>query len=422
MRVSFVGIGQVFSLSLIIFVLFKTMKINLPSLRITGSTITANESVTYATCTSEPGACPYCLGSSIYHHGTKQLIYCDIPVNSKRSLLSVETNRYRCRSTSCRKTFNQKSADISETYRATSRLIEYIEDQSMFRANTDIANQIGITEGTVRSIIIAYLARLERLYCFETPVILGVGQYCLDKKVLTALTNNQEGTLVDIVRGSSEKDVLAALYRLIDRRAIDWVVIPLSSHCRKAVEAAIPGAKVTINRQAIADQTQQIIKAGRIAMKVVLPKKEWIDLLLCDNESALNAAMSGRPAKLLDLHPLLLARVELMAIFNQQSSRAQAMMDFARWDRSLSAEVRDCFSDLIALLDECHDAVFNFFDSPSMIDNADATARYLQLVLDNGCAYSTDILRARGLYINAKYKTGLNNSAIMNFGVDLFAE
>jgi transposase len=104
----------------------------------------------------------------------KTHLYMDTPIHGPRVGVLLERKRFKCRG--CSKTFSQDCSDINDNHRATNRLVEYVENNALDRTFTSVADEIGVTEGTVRKIVGSYIGKLEEKYQFESPEILGIDE------------------------------------------------------------------------------------------------------------------------------------------------------------------------------------------------------------------------------------------------------
>jgi hypothetical protein len=69
-----------------------------------------------------------------------------------------------------------------------------VENNALDRTFTSVADEIGVTEGTVRKIVGSYIGKLEKKYQFESPEILGIDEVHLKRKMRLVFTNIGENT------------------------------------------------------------------------------------------------------------------------------------------------------------------------------------------------------------------------------------
>jgi len=102
--------------------------------------------------------CKHCNSSSIRKKGKRNQFYFDTPMRGKRVGLHVEVQGYLC--SHCNKFSQAYLPFMSETHRMTDRLVEYIKNNSLQRPFTHLANEIGVSEGTIRKMFKSHVASL----------------------------------------------------------------------------------------------------------------------------------------------------------------------------------------------------------------------------------------------------------------------
>jgi transposase len=94
--------------------------------------------------------CSKCNNKELQLFGKRKLKFIDIPIQDKCVKLNIEIQRYRCKN--CKKIIQSELPFMSDTYRMTERLVLYIIKESILRPFTHLAEEIGVTEGTIRKI------------------------------------------------------------------------------------------------------------------------------------------------------------------------------------------------------------------------------------------------------------------------------
>ena len=98
----------------------------------------------------KPTSCKFCNLKSIRKYRKRNQFYFDIPSRGKRVGLRIEVQSYLCKK--CNRSFIEKLPKINFQRRMTNRLLKYIEEKSLQRPFTHLAEEIGCTEGTIRNI------------------------------------------------------------------------------------------------------------------------------------------------------------------------------------------------------------------------------------------------------------------------------
>ncbi|MFD0867530.1 transposase family protein [Paenibacillus residui] len=100
---------------------------------------------------SPPLSCPHCgRRTKLYKHGSRIQIILDLPIRLKRVGLQLNRKRYKCRE--CGSTFWERLSSVEEKRSMTKRLLKSIEEQSLFKPFTEVAESVGVDEKTVRNI------------------------------------------------------------------------------------------------------------------------------------------------------------------------------------------------------------------------------------------------------------------------------
>lgn len=106
----------------------------------------------------EIGDCPNCGSTNVVGHGAIHLTVRDIP---KGGPVEYHIDRRRSRCRACSKTFAEPLPNIAIDRVMTNRLVQWIIDESIRRSFVDVAADVGVSEGTVRSIFKRHLDAME---------------------------------------------------------------------------------------------------------------------------------------------------------------------------------------------------------------------------------------------------------------------
>ena len=102
-----------------------TDALNLPNWAVLNIT-ESDDTIIYAEYLIQPNCCSKCGSESLYKHGTKSVIYRDIPRHMKPTVINAELKRYKCKS--CKATFLQEVTGIYPDTRMTERCVKKIQD------------------------------------------------------------------------------------------------------------------------------------------------------------------------------------------------------------------------------------------------------------------------------------------------------
>lgn len=104
--------------------------------------------------------CSYCNHHKIVGFGRRNEVIIDTPFQGKRTKIILSRRRYRCKS--CCKTFLDSVPKKDSKRKMTNRLIQFIERESLIRTFSSIANDVGVSEKTIRNIFKDYCEKLEK--------------------------------------------------------------------------------------------------------------------------------------------------------------------------------------------------------------------------------------------------------------------
>jgi transposase len=387
------------------------MLLNLPSIKVVKTEENEHDYYVYAVPESEPSACSNCAGSSFYGHGTKTRLFMDTPIHGKRVGILLERKRYQCRG--CQKTFFQPCRDVSDDHRATKRLIKYIEQRAMIRTCTSVAEDVGVTEGTVRNILNAHIEQLEKQYQFETPRILGIDEVHLNRTMRLVLTNIAEKTIVDMIDNRNKPTVIKALYRFNKPEKIKIVTMDMWRPYRDAVSSVIPQAIVVIDKFHIVKMANEAVEKGRKDLRDQMTKDE-VKLLKKDRylmlrrrrdlDATQEFLLSGWTENYPDLAELYHAKERFFDIWDSDVSRTEAESAYTLWKGSVPPGIRKYFSDLTRAIDNWHLEAFNYFDHRVTNAFTESINNQIKAIMRQGSGYSFDVLRARVLFSSGAHK------------------
>ena len=121
-------------------------------------------------------ACPACSSQSklTLHGWTKPFRVHDTPSQGRPTVLDVRRRRWRCEGCTGRPTFSERGPDVHEDWKATRRLVAYVENEVTERPLSHVAKATGLPDTTVRNIALSLSKRLEEHHRFPTPSVLAV--------------------------------------------------------------------------------------------------------------------------------------------------------------------------------------------------------------------------------------------------------
>ena len=227
-----------------------------------------------ANYTPLPERCPHCpdsLFAKVYKHGTMQQEVMDLPSHSKRVGIVLARVRLRCQD--CKKTFLQPVPDLDERGTMTARLVRYIERESLKKTFVSVADEVGVTEGTIRNVFRRHVEHLEETTYFQTPERLGIDELYLLKKARAVFTNLKERTIIGVLDNRLKKSVNAHL-RTLTAGTVKVVAIDMHRAYKDAVREVLPNAAIVVDKFHVVRMASVCLETVRKSFKEGLEPKE----------------------------------------------------------------------------------------------------------------------------------------------------
>ncbi len=359
-------------------------------------------------------ACPHCQSANTVGFGRREQLVKDLPIHGKRVGIYVDTRRFQCRS--CNRTFFEGLPDVDERRAMTTRLVKWIGQQSLKRTFTSIAEEVGITEGTVRLIFKDFVADLEKAVRFETPKWLGIDEIHLIKP-RCVISNIQNNTIVNMLPNRDKKTVVNYLYNLQGKAEVQYVAMDMWTPYRDAVQAVLPDARIVIDKFHVVRMANDAVEKVRKSLREQLTPKQRRGLMhdrfvLLKRERDLN----DKEALLLDgwtkNYPELGAAYRLKegfyGIYEGAGSPQAAIAAYEAWNKAVVPEVRDAFHDLIRAFTNWQPFILNYFEHPVTNAYTESLNSLIRVMNRLGRGYSFEALRAKILFTEGAHKHKLS--------------
>lgn len=354
----------------------------------------------------EPDACPKCgVVGRLYRHGYKMIDYCDAPSYGKQTQIVARVHRYRCRD--CNQTFMQPLPDMATEHRMTKRCVEWIGEQGIPRTYAEIARDVGVKEKTVRRICGAYFEREMAKYSFETPVVLGIDELQLRKRMRAIFMDIGTGRPIDLIASHSKRDVAMWLSQLPNKERVKAVTIDMTGHYEDVIRAILPKALVVIDKFHLVRKANDALKDVRAKDRSKAAggdgKNPHYNVFLLRTrahrlnpmqEMELDGLRANKPV-VGDAHR---AKERFFNIYNA-ANRKEAEHLFAAWEASLPDNIliKRYFGRLARTVRNWREEVFAYFDC--RITNASTEGRNGIVKIANraGRGYGFPAIRAKAI-------------------------
>lgn len=319
--------------------------------------------------TSQPPS--YCLKCgavpNLYKHGKKDQLFFDLPMHAKRVGIIVKRQRYKCRK--CSETFFEVLPDMDESRSVTKRLIKWIEETSLKKPFTNVAEDIGVNEKTVRNIFQYYVARLEQEQDIKTPEWLGIDEVHLLRNYRCVITDVENKTVIDLLRNRNQDTVINYLSRFPNRDRIKHVAMDMWNPYRRAVHTVIPDATIIIDKFHVVKMANEALEKIRKANRENITAKERKQLkkdryVLLTRKGELNDFDDQLKLQIWTKNfPLLGKGYELKEKFfdiYKAKSVDEAYNLYQSWITEIPKELMPYFEPLIKAMTNWEEEIFNY--------------------------------------------------------------
>ena len=356
----------------------------------------------YATLADETTHCPHCRKYGVVGFGRREQVIKDLPRLGKRSSIYVETRRWRCKN--CEKTFFDTLPAVDEKRRMTDRLIQWIGDQAVRRTYSSVADEVGVTEGSICLVFSEYVEAKYATINFATPRWLGIDEIYLIKP-RCVLTNIEKLTAFDILINRNKVTVIDRLWRLPERQSVELVTIDMWRPYRDAAQAELPDATVVVDKFHVVRMLNAASETVRKALRSSLTKHQRRGLvndrfLMLKRENRLSGQEQMMLSGWLENHPELAMAYRVKEAgyrIYASKTRDEAENRFAEWRASVPQAMKGAFGDFERAWGNWETEILNYFDHRVTNAYTESLNNLIRSTNRIGRGYSFEALRAKVL-------------------------
>lgn len=398
--------------------------LNLPQYRILRVEETGYDLHVTAEPTADTSSCPHCHCAHLTSWGTRKQVFKDLPRHDKRVSIHIDTRRFRCQA--CGKTFSQSLPMLAENRMMTDRLARWIGQQALKRTFVGIAEETGLVEGTIRNVFRDYVAALEQSAGYETPVWMGISEIHMINRPRSVITDMQNNAIVEMLHNLNGDTVEKHLSGMSHRDNVRYVTMDMWAPYRDAVEGALPGAVIVIDKILLVRMANEAMEKARKRVRVDPSLKQKRGLMsdrivtrkrdrdLDDEERHSLEAWSK-------IYPVLGEAYRLKegfcAIYEEAGTPEDALLRYEAWSRGLPPEVRPYFDDLLQAFQGWQPYILNYFGHPVTSPCIESLSILSRVLSRQSRGFSFEALRAMVLFSQA----GEPEPRQQNFGADIGA-
>ena len=354
--------------------------------------------------------CNKCHHSELSRNGTRVIVYRDTPIHGKQVGIYLTFQRYRCKS--CTATLYQKSNSLNKNHLMTKRLVEYILKKACKVTFTELANEVGVDEKTIRNVFSNSVDQQLKLLKIETPGILGIDEVHLIGKPRCVITNIEQGTIVDMLKTRNKPVLMTYFSTLKDKENIRVVTMDMWRPYFDVISKTIPQAKIVIDKFHVVKMASEAMESVRKAIRKELTLKERIQLkndryLLLKRNYQLNPMEKLSIESWFVQHKLLGEAYELKEGFYNIwncTTKKEAEEAFMIWTKQIPMELVDYFVPIVTTVENWHKPIFNYFTARHTNATTEALNGLIKIMNREGRGYSFEVLRAKMLLSNGLQK------------------
>lgn len=385
--------------------------LNLPAYVILKVKETDHDYHIHAETTQGAAQCVACQGDNIVGYGRNEVFIKDLPMHGKRVGIYIKGRRFRCRD--CGRTFMEKLPAVNGNRNMTDRLVSYIGKQSLGRTFTSIADDVGTSEGTVRSIFRDYINELEKTVRFETPQWMGIDEVHIIKKPRAVISNIKENTIVNLLPDRTKRTVSKYLHHLDGKEDVRYIAMDMWNPYRDAVRDVLPDARIIVDKFHVVRMANDALEKVRKSLRSSLSPKERRNLMhdrfiLLKRRKDLTAKDEPLLSSWLDTYGSLRTAYRLKEgfydIWDASEDKEEALARYNAWVKGITPDVSYAFEPLVTAVSNWQDEIFSYFDHRITNAYTEALNGLIKVMDRLGRGYSFEALRAKILFTGSLHK------------------
>lgn len=360
-----------------------------------------------------PLQCVHCQHPKLYRHETRPQLFMDLPIRAKRVGISVQRRRYRCRA--CRRTFYEPLPYMHEGHSMTTRLVSYIQHEALRRTFVSIADEVGLTETTIRALFHEFATNLQSRIPETGVLALGIDELYLLRQYRCVLVDVQNHTIIDLLRDRTKESVLSYLRQLPNetQERITVVCTDMWASYHAAVHEVLPHAKLVVDKFHVLKLLSGCLETIRKQIRKSLTDKQRRTLMhdrflllrrphdLDERETLILETWLGNFPQLQIAYRL---KEDFYSIY-EASTEEDALQRYFTWFAQITPDVADAFLPFTLTIEHYGDAIFNYFTYRYTAGYTECLNGMMKLTQRMGRGYSFEAIRAKVLLTNGLRKT-----------------
>lgn len=373
--------------------------------------------------------CPNCQnGELIQKYGTKKRVVKDAPVRGKTVTVFLTIQLYRC--AGCDRVFADEVPELPDRLQLTRRLIIYIIIHCLKKNYSEIGQETGISESTVREIFTRFVEANQNLIPFEYPRVLGIDDVYIARTPRCILTDIEGRRVIEILPGR-RIDIVYGFFDQLKKGRENTQVVTMDMHrpFHSAVTDAFRYAKIVIDTFHVQRNANMAISKflGDVRESLNMSKRRLVlhdRFLLLKRYYNLTGEEKEKlkkwKAKWSELAEVYDLKEEFFMIW-RLSNRKEAEDKYFNWKNGMSALSRRAFGEIITMIENWHDEIFNYFDYRYTNAFTESCNNLIKRMQSEGRGYDFETIRAKTLFgycadSISEENTSINSKVIRHVG------
>lgn len=342
----------------------------------------------------EPGlfVCPHCGSSHLHRHDTRRQLFLDTPIHGKRVGICVLKKRWQCQE--CHRGFYERLPEMHPEHFMTRRLVSYIEQQALRHTFVDVAESIGVDEGTVRHIFAAYQKRQQQQIVLVAPSQIGIDEVKIDGAMRGVIVDMEHHRILDILPDRKKMTVLHFLLHLEGKESVKWVTMDMWKSYLDVVHQALPQARVAVDKFHVVRLANRALEAVRRRIRKALSDKQR-KTLMHDKYILLHRRADLSESQLLILQAWTLNLPELGAAYELKESYFDLWAAYHTWRERIPAHLEEDSKPLLTAMENWEAEIFNHFEANLTNAYTETLNGIIKTLVHQSRGASVDVIRAK---------------------------
>ncbi len=348
----------------------------------------------------EDASQPRRFGSTIVHIR-------DLPMHGKFVDLQIKRQRYQCKY--CKAVSGSivhgkgLGPDIHASHRMTMRLVNYIYDQAASQTFTQVGNNLGLSDITVKKVFFEQESDYSKDGPIIAPRILGIDDKYINKRWYTVFVDLEKRVLLDIYEGKSAEKLRFFVERMgKDLCNIKAVCQDMSPEYRVFSETYLPDAKIVIDKFHVIMNLNAAVDAVRLDVKKGMNNKEKSEFASVRKAFLLNDP-PGRIARRLEkwlstdsqFKKVYEAKEKFFGFYDCDNSEVASHF-YKDWLSVLDIETKEYFKGIIDCMSGASKLyILNYFEYKITSGFLEALNGQIKRMAGCGINYRYDVLRLK---------------------------